>query len=66
MSNQRLVECFNGTPVTQLSGRDLVRYNVALTRLNNLSGNIDCGKAQQLGITWEYKENKQKEGEGKS
>ena len=66
MSNQRLVECFNGTPVTQLGWRDLVRCNVALTRLNNLSGNIDCGKAQQLGITWEYKENKQKEGEGKS
>ena len=66
MSSQRLVECFKGTPITQLGWRDLLAYNAALTRLNNLSGNVDGGKAQRLGITWEYKEIKPKESEEKS
>lgn len=60
MSTQQLVECFEGTPISQLDWWDLARYNVALTRLNvasgaYLTGNTPGGLAAQYGITWEYK-----------
>lgn len=66
MSELRLVECFNGTPITRLSWRNMLAYNLALARLNSFSGNIDCGKAQQLGITWEYRACEPEESEKKS
>lgn len=64
MMSQRMVEKFNGKPVSELNWRELIAYNVASARVQAasglLSGDISCGIAAQHGITWEYVEEKQK------
>lgn len=64
MSGQRLVECFEGTPVSQLGWWDLARYNVALTRANSASGTYVTGNTNErvfaeYGITFEIVTNNQ-------
>lgn len=58
MTQHRLVELFEGKPVTELNWRELLRYNVALTfteiESGILSGNLDGGIAAKHGITWAY------------
>ena len=54
----KLVEHFNGKPVTSLTWRELLDYNIALTfvEAQKVNGCIDCAIAAKHGITWEYVE----------
>lgn len=70
MTTQRLVECFEGKPVSQLDWCDLLRYNLALTRLNVASGAYRTGntpgdQAAQHGITWKYEQQPTQQAETK-
>ena len=64
MSGQRrLIELFEGTPVSQLGRWDLIRYNVALTRANAAAGTYVTGDTNetifsQFGITFEIQPGK--------
>lgn len=54
----RVIEHFEGTPVSQLSWWDLLRYNVALTRANVACGAYATGTVKEsvyarYGITFE-------------
>lgn len=56
MNQQRMIERFNGKPITQLNWWELIQYNRALASLATVSGNTDCGQAADLGLTWEYEQ----------
>ena len=54
----KIVEKFNGTPVSKLTWWELIKYNVALSQANvasgtNVTGNINETIFAQFGITFE-------------
>ena len=53
----KIVEKFNGKPITKLNWWELVKYNVALSQANvasgtNVTGNINETIFAQFGITF--------------
>ena len=53
----KIVEKFNGTPISQLNLWELIKYNVALSQANvasgtNITGNINETIFAQFGITF--------------
>lgn len=54
----KVIEKFNGTPITELSWWELVKYNVALTQANAACGAYVTGSVKeavysQYGITFD-------------